>query len=304
MIYTTIQLSFLVFFSLSEALWISFFPFEIHYEMKDYLVIGILLACFFVPLVFYKLIRHDIRIVSLLETLFFTFAYAQLMILFSFFAATTTQPLIDSTLVSIDNYFGIYVPIIDFWFREHEYFQWIFGQIYNSYFYQILFTALYFSYYKNDIQLKRYVNLFMISCALTIVISGFFPALGPYDWYHYQPHPILANALSHLLDLRQNIVDLGKQAGIVTFPSFHAIMAMIYIYTFRNENKFVFIPILILNFLMIFSCIPIGEHYFADILGAIPVFLVTIGIDNLIYKRIICEQGQELNLKPAPFPTP
>jgi hypothetical protein len=201
--------------------------------------------------------------------------------------ATLNFPFIDSTLVFIDSIFEINSSTIVLWFRTHDSLTYIFSTIYKTYFYQIPFIILYFSIRGDALALQRFVMQFMIALILTIIISGFLPALGPYVWYNYPPSPTLAAALAQLLELRSGVLDFSQKNGIVSLPSFHTVAAFLYMYTFRNENKFIFISIVILNILMVFSCIPIGEHYFADILGAIPTFLVAIWIDSLIYKHIV-----------------
>jgi len=205
------------------------------------------------------------------------------MLTFSYLVATINQPLVDSTLYTIDTYFGVSSPSIVLWFRTHEEWRTVFVHIYNTYNYQFPFVIFYFSSRGDVTQLQRFFMQFMIAAPLTIVLSGFFPAEGPYVWYHYTPDIELLKALNQLRELRHNIVDLTTQNGIVTIPSFHTVMACLYTYAFRNQRKIIFIPILILNILMIFSCLPIGQHYFADLLAGIAVAAIGIGLETLLF---------------------
>ncbi|MBP9692156.1 MAG: phosphatase PAP2 family protein [Alphaproteobacteria bacterium] len=54
----------------------------------------------------------------------------------------------------------------------------------------------------------------------------------------------------------------------------------------RQENNYIFIPALILNILVIFSCLPIGQHYFIDILAAFPVFLFAVWSEQLLFSCV------------------
>ncbi len=285
--YTKIYIGILISVLCVEVIWIKTSSSLFIYNKKDIYYEFLFLACLLLPYVFYKSFRPDLRMVALLETTFFAFAYSPLMLLLTCLVATQNQPLIDSTLVSIDNYLGVYVQAIDFWFRGHDIWQRIFEFMYNTFLYQFPFVLFYFTYSNKPIYLQRFLMMIMIATPLTITISGFFPALGPFEWYHYMPHIRVSNALHHMIELRQNIVDINKEPGIVTFPSFHTVMALLYTYIFKNEKLIIFIPVLIINLLMIFSCIPIGEHYFIDLPAAIPVFLVTIGIERILYKKVI-----------------
>lgn len=285
--YPEIQYGLMLIFLLLEVVWIRSSSLYVTYNRETIKSIIIALLIFLVPYLFYKIFRPDPRIVSLLESLFITLAFVQLMLLFSFLAATLNYPLIDSTLALVDSFFKINSFEVVSWFRAHNVLYKAFTYIYDCFLYQIPFVILYFSSRGDVLLLQRFIMQFMISSILMIIMSGLWPALGPYVWDHYTPSPPLAFALEQTLLLREGIVDTSKFTGIVTFPSFHTVMALIYIYTFRHERKLIFIPILLLNLLMIFSCLPIGEHYFADLVGAIPVFIATIWIDNQIYKYVI-----------------
>lgn len=266
--------------------WISFSPLKIYYDRETFFAVFIILSIFFFFYMFFKVSRQAPRMALFFESLLLILIFILLLLVFCFLMATLKYPFVDSTLVFTDSIFGINSSAIVLWFRTHELLNYIFSSIYKTYFYQIPFIILYFSIRGNALVLQRFVMQFIIALILTIIISGFLPALGPYVWYNYRPSPTLAAALAQLLQLREGILDFSQKNGIVSLPSFHTVAAFLYMYTFRSENKFLFSSIVILNVLMIFSCIPIGEHYFADILGAIPTFLVAIWVDSLIYKHV------------------
>jgi len=291
--YTNIQGAFIIFILLIDITWIKFSDFVLIYDKKTLFHESLFFLFLFSVWGFYKIFRPDPRVVSFLETVFFTLFYSYIILIFSYLVATLNQPLVDSSLIAVDHFFGIRVSEIDFWFRDHVWWDWIFTGIYNCYLYQAVFIIVCFSYLGKVFELQRFLMQFMIAILITIIISAFFPALGPYEWDHYAPREVLGVALQHMVELRQNIMNMDKITGIVTFPSFHAVMALLYAYLFRNERKVILIPILVLNALIIFSCIPIGEHYFVDILAAFPVFLLAIGLEYLIYKKVAYSQKKE-----------
>lgn len=286
MSYTKIQWGIILAFLLIDFIWIYFSSLLLIYDKVLLFSIAITLLFFFLPYLFYKLFRPDPRIVSLLESLVLILIFVGSLMPLSFLVATLNYPLVDSSLALIDFYFRINTAEIVFWFRDHV--KWFNFSIYfyNSFLYQFPFVILYFSSRGDVIALQRFVMQFMIASLLTLILSGFLPALGPYVWYGYTPSTELGNALDQLLELREGILNISKSNGIVTFPSFHVIMALIFVHTFRTERLYVFIPILILNILLIGSCLPIGEHYFTDLLGAIPVFLLTIWIDAKVQTQV------------------
>lgn len=286
MTYTKIQWGIVLLFFCIEAIWIKFSSFSIYYSKAELLLFVISFSLLGLVYVFYEKFRPDVTIVSLLKSTFLLVAYCPLMLGFSYFGATVNQPFVDSSLASIDHFFGIYSPAIVFWFKNHEGWETVFTYIYNTYIFQFPFVILYLSFRSEIVPLQRFIMQFMIATPLAILVSIFYPAAGPYAWYDYTPSPELSSALHHLLQLRQHILEISSIDGIITLPSFHSVMAFIYAYTFRNERRIVFIPILILNILMVFSCISIGGHYFADILAAIPVFFLTVWFESLIFKAV------------------
>ena len=73
--------------------------------------------------------------------------------------------------------------------------------------------------------------------------------------------------------------------GVIQFPSFHTAMAILYTYAARGVP--VLFPLLIVfNVLMIVSTMPIGGHYFADVLGGAAIALVTIGVVRCIMRNV------------------
>ncbi|HUX78915.1 MAG TPA: phosphatase PAP2 family protein [Alphaproteobacteria bacterium] len=286
MTYTKLQWLIIALFLIIEIIWVRYSSFLVIYNKTAILFFTIPLCVVGVLYVIYKKFRPDVKIVSLLIPTSILLAYAPLMLLFSYLGATLNLPFVDSSLVSIDSFFGVHSPSVVFWFQNHKWWNYIFIFFYDTYVYQFPFIILYFGLRGETIILQRFFMQFIIATPLSVIVSIIFPAAGASVWYGYTPNHELSNALNHLLQLRQNVLDVTSIDGIVTLPSFHCVMAFIYAYTFRNEKKILFIPILIINLLMIFSCIPIGGHYFVDILAAIPIFLLAVGIESLIFKSM------------------
>lgn len=105
---------------------------------------------------------------------------------------------------------------------------------------------------------------------LTVAISTVLPALGP--------RSILG--LPNSWDFIVKALRTGSHAplpydGIVSFPSFHASMAVMYAGVMRG-TRYGFAASLILNGLMLLSTVPIGAHYFVDVIGGCAVGLASL----------------------------
>lgn len=282
--YTKIQWSIVFFVFCLEVIWINCSSLSFYFSNKSLLLkvlfFAVLLSFIYI---FYKRFRYDFKITFLFESTFFLCIYASLMLVFSYLVATLKLPFLDSMFASADSYLGFYSPSLVFWFREHMCWNIVFTLIYNSYIIQFPLIIIYLCFGGEFITLQRFLMLFVIATPITIIISGFFPSAGPYAWYQYPPDSVMLSALNHLYELRSGILDISKRDGIITFPSFHAVLALLYTYACRDEKKIIFLPVLLLNALVIFSCLPIGNHYFVDILAAFPIFFVSVGLERSIF---------------------
>lgn len=281
--YTRIQWTVILVIFIVEFVWIKFSSLTFYYNTKDLVTIFLFLMIFYIPYLVYKKFRPDPKILTVFLSVLFLHIFGYLMLVFSYLVATTNQPFVDSTLGALDSYMGFSSPDIVMMFRSHAWLYKSFILIYNSFLFQPYLIIFYFGFFGKSVYLERFFMQFIIASLLTELMAGIFPAAGPYVWYNYPASPDLNAALDHLYELRNNVLDITKKDGIVSLPSFHTILALLYLYTFRHQRKIIFIPILILNLLIIFSCLPIGQHYLTDIIAGVALFALTVAIEQLVY---------------------
>ena len=131
-------------------------------------------------------------------------------------------------------------------------------------------------------RLTEYVSLYILTGLVVVAFAILTPALGAYSYY--QPDASLYSVLgpgpgaAHLEmthALRSGaamMIDFDKPVGIVTFPSFHTVLAIITTWSMRDV-KIVFWPLLALNLWVIISTLPVGGHYLIDLpAGALVAF--------------------------------
>jgi membrane-associated phospholipid phosphatase len=63
----------------------------------------------------------------------------------------------------------------------------------------------------------------------------------------------------------------------VTFPSFHAALAAITAWAFW-QTRFVAYPALILNIAVTLAAMPVGGHYFVDIVAGLAIAAISIAV--------------------------
>jgi PAP2 superfamily len=119
-------------------------------------------------------------------------------------------------------------------------------------------------------RLHMMLAAFGIALALTVAIFCFFPAQAAFEHFGYRPLPPNAAhfgaLIAELHGGRPGPVNLNSLGGIITFPSFHAAMAVIFAWALwpirilRAAN-------LAVNGLMWIAAVPIGGHYLVDLIG-------------------------------------
>jgi hypothetical protein len=136
----------------------------------------------------------------------------------------------------------------------------------------------------------------MVALAVTTAVSVFLPALGVYhalglsirDFPLFMPGAF-ESQLRDLPLVREGslrVLDLATMTGLVTFPSFHAASAAIYLWALWPV-KLLRPAAILANGLMLAATPVIGGHYFVDVLAGIAVAAVSIVIAGRICRRIV-----------------
>ncbi len=111
---------------------------------------------------------------------------------------------------------------------------------------------------------SEFIWTFLLSAILCFALFAAFPAIG----YVGMIGP------EHIDDLVQSrnglwtTLDFTKVNGIVTFPSFHAIFAVIFTYVVR-QVRWALAIIAPLNAVMLLSTPIVGGHYLVDVVAGI-----------------------------------
>jgi membrane-associated phospholipid phosphatase len=79
------------------------------------------------------------------------------------------------------------------------------------------------------------------------------------------------------------ILAIHDLEGVITFPSFHTIMALLVVQAWW-WNRFLRLPVLGWNLAVIFSTLPMGGHYFVDLIAGALLWLAWDGIADRVGK--------------------
>jgi hypothetical protein len=197
--------------------------------------------------------------------------------------ATTARPLADDLFIQIDG--GVSESIYAF-ARSHNSVGIVLDAIYRSVMVQTTIAILFLLATRQADRLDRFLLRFMLCGLATIVGFYWFPAegtvaLGLSSPEFYEP------MMAELHRLRAGVSSIGLigSQGIITFPSFHTIWAVLLISAYHRSA--LFIPVLILNSLMVLSTMTTGMHYWVDVVAGLAICAVVIPATNPELKRAL-----------------
>jgi membrane-associated phospholipid phosphatase len=212
----------------------------------------------------------------------------------SYVAVNPALPVYDDVLAGVDATLHFHWPD---WLAFQHARPW-YGRVmklaYDSWVVQLYGSALYFALSGQQWRNRELLRIAIASSAFTLAIFYNFPALGPL--VHFSVAPKLESFL-HVVNLRAGIpLTLGPLdlQGLVSFPSFHTVMAMTFIYVHRGQGWLTWV-VVALNLTMLLATIVCGAHYLVDLLGGALVALVAIAL-----VRMSMYTSEKRLIKPQP----
>ena len=183
----------------------------------------------------------------------------------------------DAHFIQWDGWLGVNVAAISAWASNHR-----LGILVNRT-YNLLFPymrlAILLPVFAGKI---KYAQKFLIAnlaaFAIGLPVFVFFPGVGPWFGLHLAARPDQAACQALVLLIRQPGPYLYQYpAGVICFPSFHVIWAMLCAYALWGF-RWLRIPALLFSALIVFSTMTIGNHYLCDVLAGMVLGIAAIVI--------------------------
>lgn len=213
----------------------------------------------------------------------------------SYVAGTTHWPLQDHTLLAIDRALGLDPEPIARFVNNHPWLAEALSRGYGLIKWPLLGIPVVLALTARYVRLQLFMLAMSIALALTITISAFVPAIGTYYGLHlaaaHFPElntAIYAGQLRDILALRDGTLhelELFKLSGIVSFPSFHAASAVLYMWALWPVRGVGGIAAA-LNGLMIAATPVIGAHYMVDVFGGAALAAASIWVAKRYLERL------------------
>jgi PAP2 superfamily len=196
--------------------------------------------------------------------------------IFTYLVATLALPLRDPEFIAIDAAMGFHWLE---WFRfiaAHRMIQLPLFFAYFTFLPQIIGSILYFAHTGQAHRNAEMIWITMPSLIITTIVSAVLPAIGPYAYFFGRWTADIVVLMSLRSGGHQTFV-VNRLQGIITFPSFHTTLAIIFIYVHRPPSRS-FVPVAILNALMLLAIPSEGHHYLIDMISGAMVAVVCIAI--------------------------
>jgi len=184
---------------------------------------------------------------------------------FTYLCATFAMPLRDTDFIAIDAVFGFHWLTWARFVEAHRVLQVPLLIAYFTFLPQIVGSILFFAHTEQTARNLEMIWIAMLSLIVTTIISAILPAVGPYVHFYGRQTDDIAVLMSLRAHGAQRFVISGL-LGIITLPSFHTVLAMVFIYVHRPPSRS-FIPIAILNGLMLIAIPSEGHHYLIDMIS-------------------------------------
>ncbi len=220
---------------------------------------------------FYRFVRPAPSFVLTTKALTVMVAFSTVYAMMMYGLATGGRPLADSLLANCDKALGLSAPAAVRWAADRPTIAWLLRVVYFSLIPQTILAIAWLGLSNRRGNLNTFLVRFMLGGLITAVGFYLWPAAGTYGAVHNLPVPTYCQmCLEHLEALRsgsQTVITWREAEGLITFPSFHTIWAVLLAAAFYRTR--LFWPLALLNFLVVVSTITSGMHYFVDVLAGL-----------------------------------
>ncbi|MGF6726291.1 membrane-associated phospholipid phosphatase [Paraburkholderia sp. GAS41] len=188
-------------------------------------------------------------------------------------------PLIDPQLARIDETVGFDWLAWYHWVQQHPTLFFILNLAYGSGLAQTIVVPLVLGLNGARLELAEHMMRFMLATVICLVVATLFPAASAFLHFHIAD-PGTSSAVSTFFPIRNGtlrVIDLSDQQGLVSMPSMHTAMAILFAYALRRIPVFAYVAAM-LNAVMIVSTPTHGGHYLIDVVAGALLAVLTIAL--------------------------
>jgi hypothetical protein len=269
--------------------------------------LNLVVAMFGLAVFFVYVFREDFFILSIANAVAVISAFLSPAAMSSYVAAhysyRLSVELKDALLDSIDHFFRLdWLSLLTF-VDKHQLLAQLLSYAYLSIVPQGILLTVILSVWSEYRRLQVFILSFQFSILGCVLVSIAFPALGEYthlrinvlaDFTWVPPYAI--SYVADVLQLRTStpVMPLSEFKGIVTFPSFHGTLALLFVWALWKTNWVFRCLSWLFNGAMIYAIPIFGGHYFVDIIaglavGGAAIWVATTAVNGLTRRLVLSE---------------
>jgi len=194
-----------------------------------------------------------------------------------YLAARFRTPLRDHALAQIDHGLGFDAAALVHWGASHPWTRTFFGLSYGALFPLMVLGVLLPAVRYRFQAVKELIVATSFATVIGAVLFRFIPAIGPWSVCGYAPSTAQLRCQDLLLTLRAggvHVINL-TESGIVCFPSFHTLLAIVSCLALWSIKP-LRIPAAVLASCVILATLTTGWHYLVDVIGGLLLTVLSI----------------------------
>ncbi|KAA6465062.1 phosphatase PAP2 family protein [Acidobacteria bacterium AB60] len=194
-----------------------------------------------------------------------------------YLVARSHIPLKDHALAQIDQSFGFNVSTLVQGMALHPWIRAFFALSYQALFPLMVLAVLLPAVRYRFRAVKELIIATACATLMGAVLFRWVPAIGPWVVYGYTPGSSQLRCQDLLLTLRAgsvHVLDLNE-SGIVCFPSFHTVLAIVSCVSLWSIKP-LRIPAAAVAALIVISTLTTGWHYLVDVLGGLLLAILSV----------------------------
>ena len=268
---------------------------NINVEFSDYIFRGAIAATMIAIGQFYRLLRPRPSIAASATAIGIFLMAGQTMRLFNYTLLPYNFSSVDVQLAWIDAQFGFVWSSYAQHMSQYPIISDLLRKVYISSYIQIVFLILLLGIFEKTSTIMRFLTANIMGGLVTVFLWFLFPSSTPSAFQTISPEILARLDLVLGAEYGRWLAELGQQGvsiikpsslgGIVGFPSFHTVMALLIVW-YAKEIRYAFFGFLTLNTLMMPATLLHGAHNLVDIFGGFAVAALAIWLSESNAKSI------------------
>ena len=257
---------------------------HIRLDTRAYLGLGLLSLALLAGSAVYRYARPDPRLAAMLFGSGFLCLFSAGASVLNYCLLTVAGPRIDAPLAALDRALGFHWPTAMVWVADHRLLNAALLAAYSSMLPQVALLMILMARRDSFQQVYRFCLAVAAGALICMGVWTIAPSFGAFSVYalpRAAAHLPLAldqdyaNALVALLRDGPGYVSPHDAKGLIGFPSYHAVLALLVI-AYARTIPLLRWPALLLNLVVLVATPLQGGHHLVDVLAGVPVAAIAL----------------------------